>query len=224
MKLCFTLWLACVALLSADVLKFANDTQEIKAELTAKLVKSEFHFKNVSSETVTIRQADAGCSCLVAEISGGKLTYAPGESGTIRTTFEVGSFQGVVDKPIHIWFANDPDDKPSQTIHLKVHVPVIISIEPKSVKWEVGGKTTAQKISVKMDYEKPVHVIDVSTSSPDFTVKLITAEEGKEYAVEVTPKQTSSPGLAIIRIETDVDVPKQKVQQAFGVVRLPIKN
>jgi hypothetical protein len=41
------------------------------------------------------------------------------------------------------------------------------------------------------------------------------------YEVWVTPTQTSSPGLGIVRIETDSESPKQRLHQAFAVVRRP---
>lgn len=203
-------------------LKFENSLNEVNAELNAKTVTSDFKFTNTGSQSVKIREADAGCSCLAVEVSGGKLSYAPGESGVLRATFEVGSFQGAVDKSINIWLDGDPADKPSSTLSLRVHIPVIIALEPKTVKWEVGEKAGTKTIEVKMSYDKPIHVTKVSTSNSDFSAELETIEKGKRYAIKVTPKNTKSPGLSIVRIETDADVQRHRVQQAFSVVRAPV--
>ena len=222
MKYALLASLLLTAVLQGAGLTFESALQEVHADLEAKTVVSDFKFTNNTSETLTIRDTDPGCSCLKVEVSGGKLTYAPGESGILRGTFEVGSFQGAVNKEILIWLKNDPDDKPSSAVTLRVHIPVIIALEPKTVRWDVGEKTTPKNIRVEMDYEKPIHIKSVSTSNTDFTAELITITEGKTYDVKVTPKNSESPGLSIIRIVTDVDVDRQKVQQGFAVVSTPV--
>ena len=46
-----------------------------------------------------------------------------------------------------------------------------------------------------------------------------TLEEGKHYELLVTPAETKDPGLAIIRIETDCEIKRHQVLQAFAVIR-----
>ena len=209
----------------ASVLKFESELNEIYPDPNAIMVTSDFKFTNTSSESVKIREMDSGCSCLSVGVSGGKFTYAPGESGILRTTFEVGSFQGAVDKTVYLWLEGDPKEKPSSTIKLRIHIPVIIALEPKSLKWEVGSKVETKTIAVKMNYEKPIHIKSVSTSDPNFSLELVTVEEGKTYEIKITPKNTETSGLAIIRIETDADVKKQRAQQAFaGIYRPALAN
>jgi len=222
MKPLLICWLALASVLSAAGLKFEKDLIEVKAPLDAKEVIADFKFTNDSSETVKIKDTEAGCTCLGVSVSGGKVSYAPGESGTLRATFELGSFQGVIDKPIQIWLDGDPEDKPSTTVTMRVDIPVAIKLEPKTLKWEMGVEGKPQTIDVTMDYKKPVHIVSATANNELFTVKLITVEEGKHYQVEVTPLKTDSPSLSIIRIETDIEVAKQRVQQAFGVIRAPI--
>ena len=222
MKFVPLLWLLFTAGSHAAGLKFENELNEVHANLSAAMVKSDFKFTNTSSKPLKIQKADAGCSCLSVEVSNGKLTYAPGESGILRANFEIGSFQGAIDKPIYIWLEGDPKEKPSTTVTLRVHIPVIIALEPKTLKWNVGEKAESKMIEVKMDYEKPIHITSVSTSNSGFKAELVTKVEGKEYAIKVTPTKTDSAGLSVIRIETDVDVKKQRVQQGFAVVRAPL--
>lgn len=200
-------------------LTFEEKLIEVDAGLNDKTVTRDFKFSNKGSETVTIREADAGCSCLAVQVSGGKLTYAPGEGGVLRTTFELGTFQGTVDKEVNVWLEGDPDSKPSSSVVLRVHIPEIISIEPKTLKWEVGGDGEPLLMEVKMNYEKPIKVTSIQMSNPDFEAKLLTVEEGKHYQIEVTPTGVDSPGLAILRIETDAEVEKQRIQQGFAVIK-----
>lgn len=218
MKLFLSAWIALATTLAAAGLKFEESLIEVPAPIDAETVTRDFKFTNTGDTTLVIREADAGCSCLDVQVAGGKLSYAPGEIGTLRAKFELGSFQGTVDKPINIWLQGDPDEKPSNTVTMRVHIPQIISLEPRTLKWETDSEPVMQVLEIGMDYEKPVHVKSVASSNPDFEVKLITVEEGKKYHVEVTPKKTNTPGLSIIRIETDLEIKKHSIQQSFAAI------
>lgn len=223
MKFIPVVWLLLGSLLSAAGLKFEKEIIEVKAALDSKILTADFKFTNTNPESVTITNADGGCPCVSVQMQGGKMTYAPGESGLIRVTFEVGVFQGTLDKPIAIWLKGDSDaEKPSNTVTLRVIIPVAIALEPKTLKWELNGEANMQVLDIRMDYDKPIHVTSVTVSNPAFKSKLVTVEEGKHYQVEVTPAGTGSPGLTIIRVETDIDVERQRVQQGFGVIRAPL--
>ncbi len=199
-------------------LKFESPVIEVAAGLNEKTVTRDFKFTNVGDKAVKITQADGGCSCLTTQVAGGKFAYGPGETGILRAMFEVGSFQGAVDKPIKVWLEGDPEDSPSATVTLRVNIPVIIALEPKTVRWEVGDPVEPKTIDVTMNYKQPIHIKSVSTSNDSFSAKLITVEEGKHYKVQITPAGTASAGLSIVRIETDVDVDKQRVQQGFATI------
>ncbi len=204
-------------------LKFETPVIDAEATLDATTLVREFQFTNTGTKPIKITQADAGCSCLGVMVAEGKLSYAPGESGTLRATFEIGNFQGTVEKPILIWLEGDPEDAPSAKVTLRVHIPVIIALEPKTLKWEQGGSMEMKSIDVKMDYGKPISITSVTTSNENFTAKMVTVEEGKHYKVEVTPRSTASGGFTIVRIETDSYVEKQRIQQSFAVISAPLK-
>jgi hypothetical protein len=207
---------------AAAGLEFETPAIKVEADLNDKVVTREFKFKNSGEKAVKIKEADAGCSCLAVEVAGGKFTYAPGESGVLRAVFELGSFQGTVDKQINVWLEGDPEEKPSTSLTMSVHIPVIIKLEPKAVKWLVGDPAEPKVIDIEMDYAKPIHVTSVGTSNASFSTKLITVEEGKHYKLEITPVNgTGEAGLSVVRIETDVDVDKQRVQQGFAVISAP---
>jgi hypothetical protein len=80
-----------------------------------------------------------------------------------------------------------------------------------------------KSLDIKMDYKNPIQITSVTTSNENFTTKLVTIEEGKHYKVEVTPRNTASGGFTIVRIETDADVEKQRIQQSFAVITAPLK-
>ena len=202
-------------------LQFTETLREVHAPADAKTVTTDFTFTNRSNKPVTISRYESACSCMKVEISDAKLRYAPGESGTIRAEFDMGNFSGEIDKTIALWVEGDPKDKPSITLTARVHIPVIIAIEPKTLKWPLNGKADAQTIRIAINDPKPIHITKISSSSQSFRHELKTIKEGKSYELVVTPLDLSLPALAIFRIETDCALAKHKTQQAFAVVRKP---
>lgn len=221
MKFALGTWLALAACSVAAGLEFSQPIKDVNAPADAATVTESFEFKNLGDKPVTITKADPTCSCLKVEISGGKLTYAPGESGVVRVTFEMGNFSGTVDKMVALWLDGDPPDKPSKSVTVRVHIPVLVGIEPKTVKWEVGGQAKPQTIQIRMAEGQTIHVTGVTSSSELFSTELKTLEEGKKYDLIVTPGAVNGPGLGVIRIETDCRVTKHRTQQAFAVVSKP---
>jgi len=221
MKFALGIWLAVAACAGAAGLEFSQPIMEVNVPVDAATVTESFEFKNLGDTSVTIAKADPTCSCLKVEISGGKLKYAPGESGIVRVTFEVGNFSGTVDKTVAIWLEGDPQNKPSKSVTVRVHIPVLIGVEPKTVKWEVGGQATPKTIQIRMAEGQMIHVTGAKASSELFSTEIKTLEAGKKYDLVVTPKDMTGPGLGVIRIETDCSVSKYRIQQAFAVVSKP---
>lgn len=221
MKFAFSIWLALAALVSAAGLDFPETLKEIHAPADAKTVTADFEFTNHSQKAVTVREYKSTCSCMSVQIKGGKLRYAPGESGLVRANFDMGNFSGEVDKVVAIWLDDDHADKPSLSLTVRVHIPVLVSMEPKTLKWELDGKSDPQTIRILMNHSKPIRIQSVTSSSEAFKPEVKTIEEGKSYEMIVTPTAIHAPGIAILRIETDCDLEKHRIQQAFAVVRKP---
>lgn len=221
MKLAIGIWVTLAAFAQAAGLEFKELLKDVNAPADAAIVTTEFEFTNKGDKPVTIAKTDPGCSCLKVQISGGKLRYAPGESGVVRTTFDMGNFSGVVDKVVALWIDNDPADKPSMKLTVRVHIPVLVAVEPKTVKWSVGGKAEPQTIQIRMAEGKPIRVTGVKSTSATFALELKTVEEGKKYDLVVTPLEMATPGMGVIRIETDCEISRHRTQQAFAVVRKP---
>lgn len=217
-------WLLALLLpipLASAGLEFPAVLKEIHAPADAETVTADFPFHNRTDRKVTIKSYESTCSCIAAEVSGGKLTYAPGESGVMRATFRMENFSGTVDKTIPLWLDNDPEGSPSVTLTVRVHIPVLIKTEPKTVQWSLGAEAAPQTIRIRIDQPEPIRVTSATTSSPAFTLNLNTIEEGRAYDLVVAPKSTDTQGIAVIRLETDCKVEKQRIQQVFAVVRKP---
>lgn len=221
MKFAIGIWLTLAALAQAAGLEFTALLKEANAAADAAIVTTDFSFTNKGDKPVTIAKTNPGCSCLKVEISGGKLKYAPGESGVVRTTFDMGNFSGTVDKMVALWIDDDPVDKPSTTLTVRVHIPVLVALEPKTVKWNLGANPDPQTIQIRMAEGKSIRVTGVKSSSPAFKCEVKVLEEGRKYDLIVTPLEMNAPGMSVVRIETDCEISKHRIQQAFAVVRKP---
>lgn len=205
----------------AAALTFESDLVEVHAAADAANVTADFKFRNDGETPTRIVKYDAACSCMNVSISDGKLEYAPGESGAIRAVFSVGNYSGTIDKVVALWLAGDGPDSPAARLTVRIHIPVLVSIEPKTLTWDVGADPAPQSIAIAIDPSMEIRVLGTQSSNDAFTTELITHEDGRRYELVVTPKRTGTPGLGIIRIETDCPVPRHRIQQAFGVIRNP---
>jgi len=221
MKFTCMIWLAVIGCIQATALDFPVVFKEVNAAADAKTVTVDFEFTNHSDKPVTVTKYDAACSCISVHIKDGKLRYAPGEVGLIRTDFDMGNFAGTVDKIVALWLDDDPADHPSLTLTVRVHIPVLVVLEPKTLKWDLDGNSEPQTIHIEVNYEKPIRVTSVNSSSKAFKYDLKTVAEGKSYVLVVTPLAMNTPALGVFRIETDSPIPKYRVQQAFATVRKP---
>jgi len=200
-------------------LVFPEKFKERHLEADAKSMEMDFTFKNEGDKAARIHHYDAPCSCLSAQVKGGKLDYAPGEEGVIRARFDMGNFSGQVDKTVAIWMEGDPEGKPSVLLTVRVHIPELVLIEPKTLKWTIGEKVAAKTMSIKMEYDRPIKILGINGSSERFKHDLKTIREGEEYELSVTPDETRTPGIGVLRIETDCPVARHRIRQAFIVVR-----
>lgn len=211
--------LCCLASLAQAGLDFPETLKEVRADASADKVTADFPFTNQSDKAVTVSHYDSTCSCMSVQITGGKTRYEPGESGVIRTQFDMGNFSGTVDKVVVVWLDDAPEDEPSVTLTVRVHIPVLVAMTPKTLKWEMAGKGEPQTIEIRMNHSEPIKVKSVTGSSEAFGYQLETIEEGKSYDLVVTPKTLDAPALGIFRVETDCELEKHRIQQAFGVIR-----
>ena len=219
MKIPCGIWLVLTAWLQSAALDFPTTLREIHASAEVKTVTADFEFTNRSDKPVEIAKYDPSCSCIAVQIENSKLHYAPGESGLVRTQFDMGNFSGTVDKVVALWLDKDPEDKPSVALTVRVHIPILVALEPKTLKWELNGKGEPQTFHITMHYAKPIRVTAVSSSSDAFRHELKPVVEGKSYELIVTPLEIKTPCLGSFRIETDCQIEKYRIQQAFATIR-----
>ena len=203
----------------AGKLEFPEVLKEVNAAADAKSVIVDFPFTNKTAKPVTITKSDPKCACLSVQISGGKFTYAPGESGVVRTTMVIGNLLGTQKKSIDLWFDQASGGEPSLHLNLIVHIPDVISLDQKTVHWGMGSKLEPKTIHIVMDGRKPIHITRMAGGEDSFHYELKTLELGQKYDLIVTPTDTKTPVLSVIRLETDCEISKHKTIQVFAQVR-----
>jgi hypothetical protein len=212
-------------LLQAGGLTFEKTTIDQHVKADAETTEAEFPFENKTDKPLTIARVEKSCAaCMAAEVKDGKLVYQPGEKGAIRVKFQVGTFAGVVNKMILVWLANDPAEKPSGMLTLNIHVPVLVELSPKTVTWYLDEKIEPRKITITMRHSKPIRMLKATCTNEAFALELKTVKDGAEYELWITPPAAGGPGIGIIRMETDCDLPRHKIHQAFAVVRKPMQG
>ncbi len=223
--------LRCIRLIGLLVFGFANanangiafDTllSELQVAADAKTVTTTFRFSNRGGKPSTIRKYRASCACMTTSIAHDRLTYAPGETGTIQVEFDLNNLAGKVEKAIFVFLEDDPDSRPSITLMVRLHIPLIVAVEPKSLIWPIDGNADTKTIHIRINHTHPVHVTAVGCSSDQYAHRLRTVEKGKHYEIDVTPRDTRGMTLGVLRIETDCDIPRYSIQQVFAVCRRP---
>ncbi len=214
-----------VVILQAAGLDFPEILKEVHAKPDVDIVTTDFEFTNKSNKTVTVVKYDAACSCMAVSIKGSKLRYAPGESGIVRTEFNMGNFSGEVDKSATLWLEGDAEDKPSLVLTVHVVIPELVSLEPKAVKWEINEAPTPKTVHIKINHTEPIHVLSVTSTSELFTHQLKTVEDGKSYDLIVTPLGVKTPSLGIMRVVTDSGIKRFQTQMAFAqVIKPPVAD
>ncbi len=211
--------------LAAAELKFETNLKELKVAADETKVVTEFPFKNESSEEVEIVEYTAGCSCLTASISpAGKLKYKPGEGGIIRSEFELSALAGTVDKAVAIRLNGDPKDQPSVVLTTRIHIPVLVEMEPKTLFWNIGEEAKPKSVILTMKHDEPIKVLKLSGADRRFSQELKTIEEGKKYEIVVTPATTNNVAMGVVHIETDCKLQRHRSHRVFMVVRNQLKS
>lgn len=180
-------------------LKWEQQEIEVYADVGTQAVKAEFGFSNAGEGSVRITQVEATCACTVAELE--KKSYGKGESGKVAVTFQIGDRTGTQIKAITV-----RTDEAGGWVHrlfLKVHLVEPPVIAPRMVVWSVGEAAEGKRVLVTAGKEEVVHVRGVKVDGKVFEASIETVEEGKRYAVRITPKETRKAEMAAVVIETD---------------------
>jgi hypothetical protein len=107
-------------LAKAPKLKFDNPVHDFGKIKQGDQVSTEFVFTNAGKGVLNIRNIRASCGCTISNLE--KNDLGPGESASIKITFNSRGRRGIQQKSISV-FSNDPAN-PTQRITIKARVEV----------------------------------------------------------------------------------------------------
>ena len=166
----------------------AGDTQAVAV----------FKYQNKGTQPVHITGVKPSCGCTTAALK--KDLVAPGESGEIAATFNIGDRTGVQQKTVTV--QTDDPKQPMTTLSFNAFIPSQFELQPAFVFWQQGEAPKPKTIVAKVSKEMPVKNIDVTSSSPDFVTK-IEHPSADEFRIDVQPKETTRSTAATLTIKPD---------------------
>ena len=160
-----------------------------------------FKFKNEGPDPVTIQANHSSCGCTVAQME--KKTFAPGDSGEVKVTFQFGSRTGQQQQSVQVRTSDSASDA---TLKLSVTIPKLYTLTPTLVFWRTGEGLKSKEAVLKIEDDQGAKLLSVISSDPRILVKSETVRDGKEYKITVTPSDKISSEMvkSIITLQTDL--------------------
>lgn len=192
--------LAVLAIASSAWAQLKWDKREVSLtpKVDEKQVVAEFPFTNAGTEEVTITSIKTSCdSCTAAQLA--TYTFKPGEGGVVKVTFNIGQRTGLQAKTILVQTTDKKEGNVLLT--MKVKLPDLLDVSSRFVWWQQGSEKKAQKINVKVQPGVAMKLTSVKSNSPKITAELQTSEDGKEYAIVLTPTDTSQPLSGFVTVQ-----------------------
>jgi hypothetical protein len=173
-----------------------------------------FHFTNTGSRPVKIVEVESNCDCLDA--ASDRQTYAPGESGIIKSSFTVGDRLGLYERRIKV--VTDEDPEPVRLL-VRIEVPELVTLTPRSVAWKLNEPAAEKAVELEVIPGVAINFTRVQPTSGDFDARLETVEAGRRYRVYLKPPATTQPANAAFRIFGRSGSGKDVIVSAYGNVR-----
>ena len=211
MKRWITLFLGAWTGMAAAGLQFDHERVAETARPEAESHDVVFHFTNTGKAPVTIREVETYCGCISG--STDKTVYQPGEKGTVKAVFRLGSFEGEVNKGLCVH--SDSPENPDQQLVVSITIPKMFEIVPEVTTWLMGDPLTPKTIKFRNLTSQPVTVLRTTSTREAFKAEIKEVEKGKEYEITVTPGSTGEPVLGALRIETDCAIAKYRSRMCF---------
>lgn len=194
-------------------LVWEKPVQEFHVVPEDKAVIAQFAFKNTGTESVKIKRVVTSCGCTTAKLA--KETYAPGESGEIEVNFVFGSRRGPQRKLVTVTSA----DKQVWRLDLRSWIHEPLTVSPALVYWKNGTVPEAKVVKLSAGPGQPINVKAVKSTSPRFKTSLAEVRPGQEYALTVTPADTSEATSAELIIETDTPQTNPRSYKVFARIK-----
>jgi hypothetical protein len=185
--------LACVVVLALGTAAprlLALDWTRVREEVSAyegdEEAAAAFIYRNPGHAPVTITSVDASCGCTDAEVE--KRVVAPGESGVLRATMQIGTRTGRQEK----WITVTTDEAPAApvTLTLVVNIKETVVCEPRLLVWKKGSPADERSTDVVAAEGEAIESLTAASVSPAVSVKVEPVEPGRRYRIRIKPAST----------------------------------
>ncbi len=200
----------------ARALEWKTTEQTVTTQPFQATLDTVFAFTNNRDQPVTIREIETSCGCLEA-VADAKV-YAPGAAGLIKARFTVGDRVGHYARTITVLTdeAGDP-----VRLSLQVDVPVLAVLTPRSVSWLVGEAAAGKSVELVASPGLEIIFADAQSTDAAFTARLEILEAGRRYRLHLTPRNTTEPASAAIRIFGREKSGHEVIVSAYASVQQP---
>jgi len=125
---------------------FKRDTVSVGEIFDTEPVDAEFTFKNSGADPLEIRFIKPACGCTVPEMD--KTVYEPGETGTIKVTFDPKGKRGSTQRGIRVY--TNSKLKPVHQIFVDAVVKPIVIHEPATLSYNIinKGRSATREVTV----------------------------------------------------------------------------
>ncbi len=201
---------------TALALDWTRTEIEHRAGIGETLPLYQFTFKNTGDRPVVITNIRPSCGCLAPMPD--KETYAPGETGSIAVTFDRAGLVGEVTRTIAIT-TDEKNRKEPYQLTLRANLPEPLTIAPRLVFWKSRSPAATKSIDITINGGGPVEIERATSNRDDIGAALVTLEPGRRYRLDITPRDTETPRLAIITLQPAVPLPAGTTLTAYAQVR-----
>lgn len=212
LALVVALALALPALAHAEV---AWEKTEIDVNASPGDATSVGHFKyqNKGKNLVRVKGVKTSCGCTTAGMKSNDI--APGESGELVATFNIGGKMGVQPKTITV--ETDEPNHPFTTLTLKTTIAQYVEIQPVYVWWQKGEAAKPKALAMKPGAGVAIQSVEVTSSDRNFAAEAKRGNSG-EFLIEVTPRDTARIGSTTLTMKaTLANLPPKLFSANAGV-------
>jgi hypothetical protein len=178
-------------------IRWEKQTVSLTSPSGEKLVRAEFRFTNVGRQPVTLLSIEPNCGCVSTSLT--QMTYAPGEGGAIKVTFDL-SMDGLAGLQERTIVVTTDDHAPRTVLRLEVTATTLAEAEPSRLSWKTGENPVTKVALVTASGPAAISVSQPFRASRDFNVVISPEAGSRRYRVAITPKTTRAPSFAQIHL------------------------
>ena len=187
-------------------LKWDQTVLELHPGLGDKEAVGHFKYQNVGKTPVRFKSVRTSCGCTAAQSQTEEVP--PGDKGEITATFKIGDRTGTQIKTVTV--ETDDASHATTVLTLKSVLPEMLVLNPSFVFWTAGEEAKPKTIVAKAGKDFAAKNLTVTSSNPEFLIKVEPADSTGQWKINVQPKQTARAMAAALTIRPDFpkDAPK----------------